>query len=158
MKTVRLFDLLSYDGHTWQVVAQDGPQLALKELISGRIQRIGVAELLGDESFLPDVPDRLPQLDSAAVLETLDSVARERVAFLRRHIVEILTGRPPADFDGLDEDSSTSIRREYDPKLPLKDRIAAKVSELAAANTPVGYRSLERYIQAYRQDGVAGLV
>ncbi|MGV0700819.1 Mu transposase C-terminal domain-containing protein [Mycolicibacter sinensis] len=158
MKTVRLFDMLSYDGHTWQVVAQDGPQLALKELISGRIQRIGVAELLGDESFLPDVPDRLPELDSAAVLETLDSVARERVSFLRRHIVEVLTGRPPADFDGLDEDSSTGIRREYDTKLPLKDRIAAKVSELAAAKTPVGYRSLERYIRAYRQDGVAGLV
>ncbi|SLH51954.1 integrase family protein [Mycobacteroides abscessus subsp. massiliense] len=45
MKTVRLFDLLSYDGQTWQVVAQDGPQLALKELVSGRIRKIGVAEL-----------------------------------------------------------------------------------------------------------------
>jgi putative transposase len=158
MKAVRLFDLLSYDGQTWQVVAQDGPQLALKDIISGRIRKIGVAELLGDESFLPDVPDRLPRLDSAAVLETLDSVARERVLFLRRHVVEVLTGTLPTGLDDPDEDSSIPIRPEYDPKLPLKDRIAAKVSELSAASTPVGYRSLERYINAYRHDGVAGLV
>ena len=158
MKAVRLFDLLSYDGHAWQVVAQDGPQVALKDLISGRIRKIGVAELLGDESFLPDVPDRLPRLDSAAVLETLDPVARERVLFLRRHIVEVLTGQPPAEFDGCDEDSPIPTRHEYDSKLPLKDRIAAKVSELVAAKTPVGHRSFERYIKAYREDGVAGLV
>ncbi|SLH82327.1 integrase family protein [Mycobacteroides abscessus subsp. massiliense] len=158
MKTVRLFDLLSYDGQTWQVVAQDGPQLALKELVSGRIRKIGVAELLGDDSFLPDVPDRLPRLDSAAVLDTLDTVARERVLFLRRHVVEVLTGAPPEELDVLDADSPVPMRREYDTKLPLKDRIAAKVSELTAAKTPVGHRSLERYIKAYRQDGIAGLV
>lgn len=142
MKTVRLFDMLSYDGYTWQVVAQDGPELALKELISGRIRKIGVSELLGDESFLPDAPDRLPRLDSAAALETLDPAARERVMFLRRHVVEVLTGRPPAEIDGPDEDSPTPIRREYDSRIPLKDRIAAKVAELAAAKTPVGHRSL----------------
>ena len=34
----------------------------------------------------------------------------------------------------------------------------AKVAELAAAGTPVGFRSLERYLNAYRSDGVAGLV
>ncbi|SKU05398.1 integrase family protein [Mycobacteroides abscessus subsp. massiliense] len=158
MKTVRLFDMLSYDGQTWQIVAQDGSELALKELTSGRIRKIGVAELLGDESFLPDVPDRLPRLDSAAVLETLDPAARKRVLFLRRHVVEVLTGRPPVDIDGPDEDSSTPIRSEYDSQLPLKDRIAAKVSELAAAKTPVGHRSLERYIKAYRGDGLAGLI
>jgi len=158
MKSVRLFDCLQYDGQTWQVVAQDGPELALKDLMSGRIRRIGVAELLGDDSFLPDVPDRLPRLDSAAVLETLDPEARQRVLFLRRHVVEVLTGTPPADLDGHSEEDPPPPRREYDPNLPLKDRIAAKVSELAAASTPVGFRSLERHIKAYRNDGVAGLV
>jgi hypothetical protein len=158
MKSIRLFDCLQYDGQTWQVVAQDGPELALKDLMSGRIRRIGVAELLGDESFLPDTPDRLPHLDSAAVLETLDNEARERVLFLRRHVVEVLTGAPPADIDGHGEAEALPARREYDPNLPLKDRIAAKVSELAAADTPIGFRSLERHIKAYRNDGVAGLV
>lgn len=158
MKSVRLFDCLQYDGQAWQVVAQDGPDLALKDLMSGRIRRIGVAELLGDDSFLPDVPDRLPRLDSAAVLETLDPEARRRVLFLRRHVVEVLTGTPPADLDGHIEEAAPLSCPEYSPNLPLKDRIAAKVSELAAANTPIGFRSLERYIRAYRNDGVAGLV
>lgn len=158
MKSVRLFDCLQYDGQTWQVVAQDGPELALKDLMSGRIRHIGVPELLGDDSFLPDIPDRLPRLDSAAVLERLDSDARERVLFLRRHVVEVLTGTPPADFDGHNEEDPPPSRREYDPNLPLKDRIAAKVAELAAAGTPIGFRTLERHIKAYRDDGVAGLV
>ena len=56
--------------------------------MSGRIRKVGVAELLGDDSYLPDTPDRLPRLDSAAILETLDLAAKERVLFLRRHVVE----------------------------------------------------------------------
>lgn len=158
MKSIRLFDCLQYDGQTWQVVAQDGPELALKDLMSGRIRRIGVAELLGDDSFLPDVPDRLPRLDSAAILETLDTYARERVLFLRRHVVEVLTGTTPADLDGRNEEYPPPPRPEYDPNLPLKDRISAKVAELAAASTPIGFRTLERHIKAYRDAGLAGLV
>ena len=96
MRSVRLFDCLQYDGQSWQVVAQDGPELALKDLVSGRIRRVGVAELLGDDSYLPDVADRLPRLDSAAVLETMDRETRQRVVFLHRHVVEVLTGTPPA--------------------------------------------------------------
>uniref|UniRef100_UPI003F58B171 Mu transposase C-terminal domain-containing protein n=1 Tax=Mycolicibacterium obuense TaxID=1807 RepID=UPI003F58B171 len=158
MKSVRLFDYLQYDGQSWQVVAQDGPELALKDLMSGRIRKVGVAELLGDDSYLPDTPDRLPRLDSAAILETLDSAAKERVLFLRRHVVEVLTGTIPVDLDSPDEGAAAPPRPQYDPGLPLKERVNAKVVELVAAGTPVGYRSLERYIKAYRTDGLAGLV
>lgn len=38
MKSVRLFDYLQYDGQAWQVVSQDGPELALKDLASDRIR------------------------------------------------------------------------------------------------------------------------
>jgi len=158
MKSVRLFDYLEYDGQSWQVVAQDGPELALKDLMSGRIRRVGVAELLGDDSFLPDGSDRLPRLDSAAILETLDTDARERVLFLRRHVVEVLTGAAPAHLDASAENEAVPAHPQYDPSLPLKDRIGTKVAELVAAGTPIGYRSLERYIKAYRSDGLAGLV
>lgn len=72
MRSVRLFDCLQYDGNSWQVVAQDGTTLGLKNLTTGRIRKVAVAELLGDDSYLPDSPDRLPNLDAAAVLETLD--------------------------------------------------------------------------------------
>lgn len=156
MKSVRLFDCLHYDGHTWQVVAQEGPQLALKNLQTNRIRRVGVAELLGDDSYLPDAPYRLPRLDSAAVLDTLDAHTRERVLFLHRHVVEVLTGTPPAA-DGDDEDAAVG-RQQYAASHPLQDRIKTKVAELAAAGTPVGFRSLERHITAYRADGLAGLV
>lgn len=109
-------------------------------------------------SYLPDGPDRLPRLDSAAILETLDSEARERVLFLRRHVVEVLTGTTPADLDGLSEGDSTPAHPESDPSLPLRDRVSAKVAELVDSGAPVGYGSLERYIKAYRTDGFAGLV
>jgi hypothetical protein len=72
VRSVRLFDCLQYDGNSWQVVAQDGTTLGLKNLTTGRIRKVAVAELLGDDSYLPDSPDRLPNLDAAAVLETLD--------------------------------------------------------------------------------------
>jgi putative transposase len=157
MRSVRLFDYLQYDAHSWQVVAQDGPELALKNLVSGRIRRVGVGQLLGDDSYLPDTPGRLPRLDSAAVLETLDPETRQRVVFLHHHVVEVLTGSPPASTTD-DDDDETVVRREYGVHRPLKDRIDAKVAELTAAGTPVGFRSLERYINAYRSDGVAGLV
>ena len=37
-----------------------------------------IADLLGDESFLPVPPDRVPNLDAAAVLETLDLETKRR--------------------------------------------------------------------------------
>jgi putative transposase len=125
----------------------------------GPHSEVAVDALLGDDSYLPDIPDRLPRLDSAAVLETLDAQTRERVVFLHRHIVELLTGSPPpsASDDG-DHTDEAVVRTQYDVRLPLKDRIDAKVAELIAAGTPVGFRSLERYIKAYRSDGIAGLV
>jgi len=74
------------------------------------------------------------------------------VVVLHRHVVEVLTGSPPASATDDDHDE-TVVRREYGVSRPLKDRIDAKVAELAAAGTPVGFRSLERYINAYRRDG-----
>lgn len=108
MRSVRLFDCLQYDGNSWQVVAQDGAALALKNLTTGRIRKVTVAELLGDDSYLPDSPDGLPNLN-AAVLETLDPKTRRRAEFLHRHVVEVLTGVPPV-LDG----GEVVPRPEYD--------------------------------------------
>ena len=68
-------------------------------------------------------------------------------------MVEVLTGTPPAG-----DDDEIVARPQYAVAIPLKERISAKVDELSAAGTPVGFRSLERYIKAYRSDGLAGLV
>jgi hypothetical protein len=148
-----LFDCLQYDGNSWQVVAQDGATLALKNLTTGRIRKIAVAELLGDDSYLPDSPNGLPNLDAAAVLETLDPETRRRTEFLHHHVVEVLTGVPPVPDGG-----EVEPRPEYHPRNLLSDRIEAKLAELRAAGTPTSARTLQRRLAAYRRDGIAGLV
>lgn len=77
MRSVRLFDYLQYDGQSWQVISQDGTMLALKNLTTGRIRKLAVGDLLGDDSYLPDPPERLPNLDNVAVLEALDPDTRQ---------------------------------------------------------------------------------
>lgn len=152
MKAVRLFDLIEYDGASWQVVAQDGPLLSLKNLATSRIRNVAVADLLGDDSFRPDSPDRTPVLDDVAALERVDAQARDRALFLHRHVVELLTGHRPGNPD------PGETRPEYDPDRPLHERLRAKAGELRAAGTPLSERSLNRHIAAYRRNGVAGLI
>jgi putative transposase len=153
VRSVRLFDCLQYDGNSWQVVAQDGVTLALKNLTNGRIRKVAVAELLGDDSYLPDSPDGSPNLDAAAVLETLDPETRRRAEFLHHHVVEVLTGVPP-----LPDGSEVEPRPEYHPRNLLGGRIEAKLAELRATGTPISARTLQRHLAAYRRGGIAGLV
>jgi transposase InsO family protein len=153
VKSVRLFDCLQYDGASWQVVAQDGATLALKNLATGRVRKVAVAELLSDDSYLPDSLDQLPNLDTAAVLETLDPHARQRAEFLHRHVVEVLTGAPPAA-----DCVEVEPRPEYHPNNLLGDRIEAKLAELRTAGTPMSERTFKRHLAAYRRDGLVGLV
>ena len=49
MRSVRLFDCLQYDGNSWQVVAQDGATLVLKNLTTARLRKVAIADLLGDD-------------------------------------------------------------------------------------------------------------
>lgn len=152
MRSVRLFDFLQFDSASWQVVAQDGSELALKNLATNRIRRVPVAELLADDSYLPDSPGRFPSLEGAAVLETLDTDARKRAKWLHRHVHEVVYGIPPEAAAG------TAPTPDYDLSNRLQDRIAAKLAELAATGAPMGERTLFRHIAAYRKEGVAGLV
>jgi hypothetical protein len=151
VKSVRLFDFIQFDGASWQVVAQDGVELALKNLATGRIRRVPVAELLSDDSYLPDSPAPLPSLDGVAVLETLEPDARAQAELLHRHVHEIVYGTPPESVAG------TEPRPEYDLANPLLRRIEAKADELAAAGTPISARTLRRRVAAYRRQGIVGL-
>lgn len=151
MKSVRLFDFIQFDGVSWQVVAQDGAELALKNLSSGRIRRVPVAELLSDESYLPDLPAALPCLDGAAVLERLGPSAKARTEFLHRHVHELVYGTPP------EATCSAVPRPEYDLANPLLRRVETKAAELATAGTPISARTLRRHVAAYRKHGIAGL-
>lgn len=152
MKSVRLFDYISFDGTSWQVTDQDGALLILTDLSNGNTRQITVADLLTDDSYTPDPSDRLPDLDSVAVLETLDEKTRERTEFLHRHVYELINGIAP------DDGVPQVPRSEYDLDNPLQHRLDAKVTELTDLGFPVTQRSLERYLAAYRAQGIAGLV
>lgn len=154
MKSVRLGDLIQFDGDSWQVAAQDGATLALKSLSTGRVRKVPVADLLSDESYLQDSPDRLPDLANARVLDTLPDAERARVEWLHRHVHEVLTGTPPPTV----EDEAPAGRPEYAPELLLRDRMRAKLAELDAAGQTMTERQLYRHLAAYRAEGIAGLV
>ncbi|RIR87692.1 Mu transposase C-terminal domain-containing protein [Mycobacteroides abscessus] len=156
MKSVRLFDCLQFDGASWQVVAQDGTVLSLKNLVTGRIRRLQVTDLLGDDSYLPERSNPLPDLSRSAILETLDPDTRARTEILHRHVVEVLTGVPPVNGDDAVDD--VAPKPQYNPGNLLADRVAAKAAELLQAAAPVSERMLWRYLAAYRRDGIAGLV
>ncbi|QYF90312.1 Mu transposase C-terminal domain-containing protein [Arthrobacter sp. PAMC25284] len=151
MKSVRLFDFIQFDGASWQVAAHDGAELALKNLSTGRIRRVQVAELLADDSYLPDAPAPLPSLAGVALLETLEPAARAQAELLHRHVYELVNGTPP------DAAPGTAPKPEYDLANPLLRRIEAKAAELAAAGTPISARTLRRHVAAYRKQGIAGL-
>ncbi|MDF2826277.1 MAG: hypothetical protein K0R68_3685, partial [Mycobacterium sp.] len=155
MRSVRLFDFIEYNACSWQVVAQDGPLLALKNLSTNRIRRVSVSALLNDESYLPDPLTRLPTLGDAAVLDTLSAQARAETRFRHRHVVEVLTGVPPLDGDAA---APGRPNPDYDPRNRLGDRIDAKLAELAASGRALSARTFRRYLAAYRRDGIAGLV
>lgn len=131
---MRLFDCLQFDGASWQVVAQEGTALSLKNLTTARIRSVDIADLLGDESYLPECNERLPDLSQSAILETLDPDTRQRTTALHRHVVEVLTGVPPVDHDDGDN-GSIDPKPQFDPKNRLGERVAAKVEELRLPST-----------------------
>ena len=152
MKSVRLLDYITFDGADWQVTAQDGALLTLTNLSTGDTRQLSVSDLLTADSYPADTPDRLPALASVAVLDTLDEKTRKHTEFLHRHVYELVHGILP------DNGDTQVPRSEYDLDNPLQHRLDAKVAELTGLGFPVTQRSLERYLAAYRSQGIAGLV
>ena len=155
MKSVRLFDYIAYDGDSYQVIAQDGARLALKSLTTNRVRHVGVSDLLADDSYEPDSPDRLPVLDDVAVLETLDGQTREDTLWLYGHVHEIVNGTPPL---ALLNGEEITPRAQYAPEAPLLEKIAAKAEELSSTDRSLSARALRRHVSAYRKRGVVALV
>lgn len=153
MKSVHLLDYISFDGFSWQVTAQDGALLTLTGLSDGTTRQISVTDLLSDESYVPDSSDRLPDLDTAAILDTLDPETREHTEFLHRHIYELNNGTPPEM-----DDPPAEPDPRYSLNLPMEQRIDAKLEQLASEGHPMGKRTLRRHLTNFRSRGIAGLV
>ncbi|MDM2422522.1 Mu transposase C-terminal domain-containing protein [Mycobacteroides abscessus] len=109
-------------------------------------------ELLADPA-LELVSGSRPSLCSEEALAGLPEAVVERARWWERHIVEILTGRPPASVPG------TRPRPEFDPtKQSLRQRELAKLAELQALGHEVSRNTLQRRRFAYERDGLLGVV
>lgn len=159
VKSVGLFAWVEFEGDLFQVVEIDGPTLTLERRSDGTLREMDVSELfdgaftsVDDEQGSEDAL-KAPGLASSAVLDGLSSEEAERVKFLQRHVHEFCFGVPFV-YDG----SLPTPNPDYYLSVPLKTRLAIKVQELKGTDRPLSVRSLEKYMAAYRRDGVAGLL
>ncbi|MFD9203650.1 integrase, partial [Streptomyces anthocyanicus] len=105
-----LGDRVRYDGREHTVAALHGTSVRLvDDALAASVVLLG--NLLASEGFtvLSSAPSR-PPLPDAGVLEGLPEDAAERAEWWRRHLTELLTGRP-------DVDARTPVKAEYDPAV-----------------------------------------
>ncbi|MFE0726889.1 Mu transposase C-terminal domain-containing protein [Streptomyces antibioticus] len=151
-RLLSLGDRVRYDGREHTVAALHGTSVRLVD----DAQAAGVVllgHLLASEGFtvLSTALSR-PPLPEAGVLEGLPEEAAQRAEWWRRHLTELLTGRPDGDADG-------SVRAEYDPTVhSLRQRELTKVAELRDCGEDVGLSTLRRMRSRFENEGVAGLV
>ncbi len=76
----------------------------------------------------------------------------ERVEWWRRHLIELMTGRP-------DGNPHAPVRAEYDPALSsLRQRELTKLAELRETGEEMGLTTLRRMRARFEREGVVGLV
>lgn len=145
------------DGETVEVVEfaslVTGMEVILKDT-RDRLMRMSVRELLtsGRAEVIPTGPGLAADEGEPAAVVLARLTKEEKKSLLERaeHVREILTGYR----SGAEELARPGEPRpEYVPGLPLGKRYAAKASELGLT-----VRSMERWAQAFLENGEAGLV
>jgi putative transposase len=150
---LRVGDRLRFDGAVQTVVGLSGTLVRLADE-HGNTSVIRLPHLLTDSSF-----ERIGQRDPgpllpAGLLSGLPKRTVEAAQWWERHIVEVLTGRPP---DAL---SDARPRPQFDPETrSLPQREQAKADELASlGHHQGGARTIKRKRLRYQAQGLAGLV
>lgn len=145
-------DRVRFDGREHTVAALSGSSVRLVDDVQEACVVL-LAHLLVSAGFaVLSAGLARPVLSSSDALEGLAPQAVERAQWWRRHLVELLTGRP---FD----DPDAPVRAEYDPMVhSLRQRELAKVAELRARGEAVGLSTLRRMRARFEGEGVAGLV
>lgn len=137
---------LHFEGDAYQVVGLNGSCVTLQR--AGRRTLVQTAVLLSHPTFRIGAEKRTEAAGVGALMSNLppdvERLATERAA----HLLELTQGFPRPD-----DPAATDPRPEYDPALPMADRIRAKSIELG-----VSTRALQRWLQAYQQSGTEGLV
>jgi putative transposase len=149
---LRVGDRVRFDGLTQTVVGLSGTLVRLAdEQGCGSVVHLPYLlaadgfERLGERAAVPVLP--------AGSLHGVPQEVIEEAQWWERHIVEVITGRPP------DSEAGVQPRLGYDPMMrSLVQREQAKAAELAAQGRGVSIRTLQRRRQRYEAQGLAGLV
>ncbi|MFD3935841.1 transposase [Streptomyces sp. NPDC058611] len=144
--------------HTVTGVTDDGVRLRSE---TGSWTVIGVGDLLADPSFRPYEDDnqqptdgeperRRLRLDAAAMLDGLSDKQQEELLRAQEQFLELTTGYRSGDPD---DALPGEPRPEYDPDLPLTQRVHHKADELGYSRAQIWRR-----LQRWREKGLWGLV
>jgi len=149
---LRVGDRVRFDGLTQTVVGLSGTLVRLADE-QGRSSVVHLPYLLAADGF-----EHLGERAAAPVLPagSLHGVPLEVIEeaqWWERHVVEVITGRPP------EAEAGAQPRLGYDPAMrSLVQREQAKAAELAAQGRGVSIRTLQRRRQRYEAQGLAGLI
>jgi len=147
-------DQVHFDGGLHTVRQLSGGTVVLAD-VTGNESSVEVATLFSTPGFTvitTTAATRVP-LPARGPLEGLPPEVRDKALWWEQHLIEVLSGVPPEAGPG------ARARPEYDPHCrTLRQREIAKVSELAAAGSPIPLTSFQRMRRGYARDGVLGLV
>lgn len=87
------------------------------------------------------------KLDKQTLSDALDGLSEDAITLIP-HLQELIDGTPAV---------GDLARPEYDLRLPMTRRRAAKLLELEKLGIPLAERTLQRRLESYRKEGPAGL-
>ena len=150
---------LSYDGELVEIVEMlptpGGNEVVLRGVSGRRVWRVAVRELLSSEDtrLLPvgqiDETDEGQGESIGVILAELTDQERDEVLERAEHVRELLTGYRSGHAELA---RPAEPREQYHPRRTLLSRYEAKADELN-----IGSRTLQRWVQAFRESAEAGL-
>jgi hypothetical protein len=148
--TLHVGSRVCFEGSEQVVVSLDGVTAGL-QAESGQIRKVLLEYLFESPGFaLPGTESRIA---SDGLLASLRPEVVELAQLWERHVIEVETGRAP------DSTGDSLPRSAYDPATTtLRQRDAAKASELTELGIPVSAMTVQRMRARYRTEGIAGLV
>jgi len=145
-------DEVSLGGSAFTDTALAGGTAALTS-VTGEVSAVPLTTLLTDPTLSAVTPTRRrAPLPDRGLLEGFPPEVVARAEWWERHVIEVVTGTPPAP-------ASTRRRAEYDPlRRSLRQRELDKVAELTAGGETVSLATLCRMRRRYQREGLLGLV
>jgi transposase InsO family protein len=139
---------VAYDGDLWTVVDLAGSRATI-ETLSGRSCSVAITRLQSAPNRL--LTDEMPAVAGVGqVFSSLSETERVKLRDRLAHVRELLTGYRSGDpADAL----TVEPRPAYEPGRPRMERYAAKAAELG-----IGMSTLRRWVSAYNEQDVAGLL